>query len=298
MVSAHKETTGTSTAATSSAPTMPERHLKEDADLSALAKLTDLPAELRCKIVENIDDLPTLTIFSSISRDLRALIENDTMCQTKMRQVFLNFERDTPRSREIDPETNTWRFLEGLSESFMPCYYCNTFKPIGNFFIAQSTGSYNLKGCKSGRRFCIDCVIHGRAIDRVNELALEGPTGSTIRFYAGVTPMMPWKDKWVQYMPRPMRGLRLGVCRVCKKTSWCREDDAPTQVQKELELCHACYRAKEVGKSGRPCPEHETVAWVVTSKDLEPACDGPGSCWCGCEPNGPGYQFSHVTVVA
>lgn len=64
-----------------------------------------------------------------------------------------------------------YRLLEGLKEGFIPCYRCNTFKPIAIFLKAQTSGRYPLQGCCAYTKFCTDCGVDGRALDSGNGFA-------------------------------------------------------------------------------------------------------------------------------
>lgn len=218
----------------------------------------DLPFELLCLILGHLTSYVSVLNLSRTCRTFRGLFKNDPVCSTQFQTLFKAFEhsenfvlsqgvrkvrsKDKKRKRSIvglsrvkNPKTPSPRPQNILLvEGYLPCYFCYKFKPKQNFHRRQRSGRYALRRNTQNPiqdRFCLDCVIDGRAIDRFNQLELLQDR------------WQPWKiDTFVQIMPKYCNGWRLGDCKRCGRASWTRALSELKQLL--LELCDVCYHSK------------------------------------------------------
>lgn len=230
----------------------------------------------------HILDLPN-EVLTPITEQLRAidLVHLSATCQ--IWENWLREERPQRYFRDMlemeeikdDLPYKKMYWSPWIRAQCVPCYTCCRIKTRESFLPEMLRGAFAPRwGHRFPERFCVDCVLDGRALPGFNKLFHK----QYILFDTGFS----WVEgSFVQPMPRPFGGFRLAHCTSCNRASWRPEEQwvGVPRKQRQLRLCTFCYQRRTSPDRLDARPTITQFILPTDWLDYFPLKGHPGSGW-------------------
>lgn len=260
--------------------------MSEEASTMKGFRLLDLPVEVIVIVAAKVEDHLD---FYNLYRSCRLLQEIVVrQGRTIPEATFFRDEADmaTDVLKVVGPGADEYydgssHKLRGVREDNLPCYACHEFRPVHEFLREHTSREYIIGGCRSNHRACIDCIVHGRGLAKLNHE--PHPDDAWRSAWAVKGPLLrAWRrEPFAQRPAWGYGGWRLAECSDCGKASWAAR--WPRLHGLELKLCTQCLIISR--RQFQWYPGVQAYSSSLTREHVDPNTrQSNHRCSCGCGP--------------